>query len=65
MSELRLITPNLIYDLTKLSSDASSIYWITAFAMKSGVKLVLPALKEALSSNAEIKLFVGDYLYTT
>lgn len=48
MSKLRLITSNLIQELTKLSTDASSIYWVTAFVMKSGVKLVLPSLKEAL-----------------
>ena len=65
MSDLRLITSNLIQDLTKLSSDATSIYWVTAFAMKSGVKLVLPSLKEALSRNAELKILVGDYLYIT
>lgn len=33
--------------------------------MKSGVKLVLPSLKEALSRNAELKILVGDYLYIT
>ncbi|MEI4770070.1 hypothetical protein WAX74_10515 [Psychrobacillus sp. FJAT-51614] len=56
MNNLRLITSNLIQDLTKLSNEASSIYWVTAFAMKSGVKLVLPTLKEALSRDAELKL---------
>ncbi|WP_391204690.1 DEAD/DEAH box helicase family protein [Psychrobacillus sp. L4] len=65
MNKLRLITSNLIQDLRKLSHDATSIYWITAFAMKSGVQLVLPTLKEALSRNAELKLLVGDYLYIT
>jgi superfamily II DNA or RNA helicase/HKD family nuclease len=65
MNDLRLITNNLIQDLTKLSSDATSIYWVTAFAMKSGVKLVLPSLKKALSRNAELKILVGDYLYIT
>ena len=65
MNKLRLITSNLIEDLTKLTADASSIYWVTAFAMKSGVKLVLPPLKEALARNAELKILVGDYLYIT
>lgn len=65
MNNLRLITSNLIQDLTRLSSEASSIYWVTAFAMKSGVKLVLPTLKEALSRDAELKLLVEDYLYIT
>lgn len=31
--------------------------------MKSGVQLVLPALKEALNRNKELKILVGDYLY--
>ena len=65
MNNLKLITSNLIEDLTRLSKDATSIYWITAFAMKSGVKLVLPQLKAALAKNAEIKILVGDYLYIT
>ncbi|WP_411748265.1 hypothetical protein, partial [Psychrobacillus psychrotolerans] len=65
MNKLRLITSDLIQDLTKLSADASSIYWVTAFAMKSGVRLVLPSLKEALASNTEIKILIGDYLYIT
>lgn len=65
MNKLRLITSNLIQDLTKLSADATSIYWVTAFAMKSGVKLVLPPLKEALAKNSELKILVGDYLYIT
>ncbi|MEK5148432.1 DEAD/DEAH box helicase family protein [Psychrobacillus sp. FSL K6-4615] len=65
MNKLRLITSNLIQDLTMLSTEASSIYWVTAFAMKSGVRLVLPSLREALASNTEVKILVGDYLYIT
>ena len=33
--------------------------------MKSGVKLVLPSLKEALARDTELKILVGDYLYIT
>ena len=65
MSRLRLITSNLIEDLKSLTLDATSIYWITAFAMKSGVRHVLPSLKEAGLRGAELKLLVGDYLYIT
>lgn len=65
MNNLKLITSNLIQHLTELSKDATSVYWITAFAMKSGVRLVLPQLKEALARNAEIRILVGDYLYIT
>lgn len=65
MSKLRLITSNLIEDLKSLTLDATSIYWIIAFAMKSGVRHVLPSLKEAGTRGAELKLLVGDYLYIT
>ena len=65
MTKLKLITSNLIQELADLSKDATSIYWVSAFAMKSGIKLVLPYLKNALSRNTDIKILVGDYLYIT
>lgn len=65
MTEVRLITSNLIHKISELTSKADTIYWITAFAMKSGVQIVLPYLKEAATRGAEIKILVGDYLYIT
>ncbi len=65
MTNLSLITSNLVDHLLKLIDKSTSICWITAFAMKSGVKLVLPALKKAHDEGVELKLLVGDYLYIT
>ncbi len=65
MSDVRLITNQLINDLQKLSESSTTIYWMTAFAMKSGVSLVLPQLKAAANRGCEIKMLVGDYLYIT
>lgn len=65
MTKLQLITSNLVSHLQKLTENAISINWITAFAMESGVKLILPALKQAHDRGVEMKLLVGDYLYIT
>ncbi|WAA13355.1 DEAD/DEAH box helicase family protein [Fervidibacillus halotolerans] len=62
---MKLITANLINELTHLTEDAIHICWITAFAMKSGVSLILPTLKKAHDRGCEIQLLVGDYLYIT
>lgn len=62
---MKLITSNLIDELIQLSEDAIHISWITAFAMKSGVKLILPTLKKAESRGCDIQLLVGDYLCIT
>ncbi|MEK4715755.1 DEAD/DEAH box helicase family protein [Sporosarcina sp. FSL K6-5500] len=63
MTEVRLITSNLIGEIKELTQKAENIYWIVAFAMKSGVKLVLPHLKKAAANGAEIKIVIGDYLH--
>lgn len=62
---MKLITSNLVNELKQLSKDAVQISWITAFAMKSGVKLMLDTLKEAHARKADIQLLVGDYLSIT
>lgn len=62
---MKLITSNLIDELITLSEDAIQICWITAFAMKSGVELMLPSLLKAQSRSSEIQLLVGDYLCIT
>lgn len=63
MNEVKLITSNLIDELKQISEKADTIYWVVAFAMKSGVRMVLPLLKEALARGADVKILVGDYLY--
>ncbi|GKV65195.1 MULTISPECIES: DEAD/DEAH box helicase family protein [unclassified Sporosarcina] len=65
MTRLRLLTRNLLEDLKKLTAEADTIYWMTAFLMESGVKEVLPVLKEASMRGAEIKILTGDYLSIT
>ena len=65
MTKLRLLTQNLLDDLKRLTAEADTIYWMTAFLMKSGVKEVLPALHEAAMRGADIKLLTGDYLSIT
>lgn len=65
MTDTRLITYRLVDDLKMLSESSTSMYWMTAFAMTSGVKLVLPQLREAAARGCEIKMLVGDYLYIT
>lgn len=65
MSGVKLITHHLIHELVREIKQASSIYILTSFVMKSGVRLLEPYLKEALDRNADVKLLAGDYLYIT
>lgn len=65
MSEIRFVTQNLITHLKEELEQANTVYWISAFAMKSGVQLVLPELKQAANRNADVKILVGDYLAIT
>ena len=62
---MKLITRNLVNELQELNEEAEHICWITAFAMTSGVKLMLPSLKEAHERGATIQLLAGDYLSIT
>lgn len=65
MTETRLITHRIVDDLKMSSESSTSMYWMTAFAMTSGVKIVLSQLKAASARGCEIKILVGDYLYIT
>ncbi|ARK25148.1 DNA helicase [Sporosarcina sp. P37] len=65
MTKLRLLTKNLVNDLKQLTAEADTIYWMTSFMMKSGVKEVLPSLRDAAIRGAEIKILTGDYLSIT
>ncbi|MBA4493542.1 hypothetical protein ACFO25_13940 [Paenactinomyces guangxiensis] len=55
MSGVKLITHHLINELIGEIKQASSIYILTSFVMKSGVRLLQPHLKEALNRNADVK----------
>lgn len=65
MEKIQLVTEKLINDITKAMKKAKSIYILTSFVMKSGVELMLPALKEAVQRGADVKICAGDYLYIT
>lgn len=65
MTKLELVTSELLGHLEKLSKEAKEIHWITAFAMKSGINLILSFLQEAAERKVPIKLLVGDYLFVT
>lgn len=65
MSEIRFVTQNLITHLKEELEQANTVYWISAFAMKSGVQLILLELKQAANRKADVKILVGDYLAIT
>ena len=65
MTKLELVTSHLVSHLERLSKEAVEIQWITAFAMKSGVKKIIPFLQRASERGVPIKLLVGDYLFVT
>src|SRR5690606_825334 len=65
MSKLQLVTSQLVNHLNQLARESVEINWITAFAMKSGVGIVTPFLKEAAERGVPIKLLIGDYLFVT
>ncbi|QKX50032.1 DEAD/DEAH box helicase family protein [Planococcus glaciei] len=65
MTKLELVTSQLVSHIEKLSKEAVEIHWITAFAMKSGVKKIIPFLQQAVERKVSIKLLVGDYLFVT
>jgi superfamily II DNA or RNA helicase/HKD family nuclease len=62
---MRLVTELLIEEIVEAIERSSSVYILTAFLMKSGVKLLKKPLKEALDRGAEVKVCTGDYMYVT
>ena len=56
---------HLLTYLEKSIKSADSIYIIVSFLMESGVRLLLPALKNALDRGAAIRLLTGNYLGIT
>ncbi len=65
MSSIRLVTENVKKQILEGISNASSIYILTSFVMKSGVELLKPYLIDAAKRGADIKICTGDYLYVT
>ncbi|AGT32413.2 DNA helicase [Geobacillus genomosp. 3] len=65
MSKVELISRYLLDKLQEQISRSSTIYILTSFAMKSGVRLLNGDLKAAAERGADIKVCVGDYLFVT
>ncbi|MDH2888991.1 DEAD/DEAH box helicase family protein [Bacillus cytotoxicus] len=65
MTNVQLVTNNLIQKLERYMEDAKAIYILTSFVMKSGVEVLTEALQKAAEKNVDIKVCTGDYLYIT
>ncbi|UCZ54991.1 DEAD/DEAH box helicase family protein [Bacillus shivajii] len=65
MSEVKLITNQLIKEITAKIDQASTVYILVSFSMKTGVELLTPALKRAAERGADIKICTGDYMFVT
>lgn len=65
MNKIRLVTSRAIDQIIQEMERASTIYILTSFAMKSGIELLVPYLRQAKERGAEIKLLTGDYLFIT
>ncbi|MBO8173102.1 MAG: DEAD/DEAH box helicase family protein [Bacillaceae bacterium] len=65
MTKIKLITENIIDDITDAMSMASAIYIMTSFVMESGVRKIESDLKQAAQRGAEIRFLTGDYLFVT
>lgn len=65
MSEINLITENMLEEILKNIEQAKAIYLMPSFVMHSGVRLLSPYLKQALDKGVDVKLLTGDYLFVT
>jgi superfamily II DNA or RNA helicase/HKD family nuclease len=65
MSKVELIQRNLIEKIQEHIETSSTIYILTSFVMKSGVRLLKETLKKTAERGADIKICAGDYLFVT
>ncbi|MGD7022214.1 DEAD/DEAH box helicase family protein [Rossellomorea vietnamensis] len=65
MSDIQLVTSHLGKTIKGKIQSAKSVYILTSFSMKSGVRYLKNALKLAAELKADIKLLTGDYLNIT
>ncbi|RID83487.1 DNA helicase [Peribacillus asahii] len=65
MKDVQLITRQLGKHILEHIETATSINILTSFIMKSGVRYLHKALKEAAERGVEIKICTGDYLFIT
>ncbi|MGE5701754.1 MAG: DEAD/DEAH box helicase family protein [Clostridia bacterium] len=62
---VQLVTQHVLDKLIEGISKAQSIYILTSFVMHSGIRLLQPYLRSAITRGAEVKVLVGDYLFVT
>ncbi|WP_114571248.1 DEAD/DEAH box helicase family protein [Exiguobacterium flavidum] len=62
---IKLTTHRLYDSLIEAIQGADEIYVVVAFAQKSGVDLLYPALQAAVERGADIHFLIGDYLHIT
>ncbi|WP_205650963.1 hypothetical protein [Ectobacillus funiculus] len=65
MRKIELYTSRLGEAVVQYIERSSTIYILTAFIMRSGVRLLQSALQQAAERGADIKICTGDYLYIT
>ncbi|MCP8970844.1 DEAD/DEAH box helicase family protein [Ectobacillus ponti] len=65
MRKVELYTGHLGSEITSRIERSSTIFILTSFIMKSGVRLLREALRQAADRDADIKICTGDYLYIT
>lgn len=63
--DLHLITQELIAPLREALAAATGVFVVVAFAMTSGVEMLIPLIEASLDRGADVKILVGDYLYVT
>lgn len=61
----KLTTHDLYASLVDAIDQADEVYIVAAFAQRSGVELLLPALRCAVERGADIHFLIGDYLHIT
>ncbi|MDF2945354.1 MAG: type restriction protein res subunit [Bacillales bacterium] len=65
MSNVKLITNNLLDELKDKFATADEIYILVSFLMKSGIESIKDSLEDALLNGAEVFICCGDYLHVT
>ncbi|MFP3122814.1 DEAD/DEAH box helicase family protein [Ectobacillus funiculus] len=65
MRKIELYTSHLGEEVVRYIERSSTIYILTSFIMRSGVRLLQSALQQAAERGADIKICTGDYLYIT
>ena len=61
----KLTTHDLYASLVDAIDQADEVYIVAAFAQRSGVELLLPALRRAVERGADVHFLIGDYLHIT